>query len=84
MRCPSCDHDNSSERRFCGECGAALAMTCTACGASNGPREKFCGGCGVALTAGRATAPTRSPTVSTPKHLAEKILHSKSALEGER
>jgi class 3 adenylate cyclase len=84
MRCPSCDHDNSSERRFCGECGAALATLCAACGASNGPREKFCGGCGTALTADRATAPPRSPATSPPKHLAEKILTSRSALEGER
>ena len=84
MRCQSCDHDYSSARRFCGECGAALAALCAACGASNGPSEKFCGGCGAALTAGLATAPTRSPATSTPKHLAEKILQSKTALEGER
>src|SRR6185369_4484107 len=49
MRCPSCNHDNSSERRFCGECGAALATVCAACGAPNGPSEKFCGGCGAQL-----------------------------------
>src|SRR5262245_32572225 len=24
MRCPSCDHDNRTERRFCAECGAPL------------------------------------------------------------
>ena len=24
MRCPSCDHDNRPERRFCAECGARL------------------------------------------------------------
>jgi class 3 adenylate cyclase/tetratricopeptide (TPR) repeat protein len=84
MRCPSCDHDNSSERRFCGECGAALAAMCAACGASNGPSEKFCGGCGVALTAGRATPTTRTPATSTPKHLADKILTARRDLEGER
>src|SRR5437773_2823539 len=84
MRCPSCDHDNRAERRFCAECGAALAAICASCGASNQPGEKFCGGCGVALTAGPATAPPRSPATYTPKHLAEKILTSRSALEGER
>jgi class 3 adenylate cyclase/tetratricopeptide (TPR) repeat protein len=84
MRCPSCDHHNSSERRFCGDCGAKLAAICAACGVSNGPSEKFCGGCGVALTAGLASAPTRSPATYTPEHLANKILQSKSALEGER
>jgi class 3 adenylate cyclase len=84
MRCPSCDHDNRAERRFCAECGAVLAAICASCGASNQPGEKFCGGCGVALTATPATAPPRSPAASTPKHLAEKILTSRSALEGER
>ncbi|MBI3769790.1 MAG: zinc ribbon domain-containing protein [Deltaproteobacteria bacterium] len=60
MRCPSCDHDNSCERRFCGECGAALATICAACGASNGPSEKFCGGCGERLR----SSPTAPPSVA--------------------
>ena len=84
MRCPSCDHDNRAERRFCAECGAPLAAICASCGVSNQPGEKFCGGCGVALTPGLPAAPTRSPATATPKHLAAKILRSKSALEGER
>jgi class 3 adenylate cyclase len=47
---------------------------------------KFCGGCGAALsTSVAATAPRFStPETYTPKHLAEKILTSKAALEGER
>jgi class 3 adenylate cyclase/predicted ATPase len=61
MHCPSCDHDNSAERRFCGECGAALAGICAACGASNGLSEKFCGGCGERLRPVAA-----APAVSTP------------------
>src|SRR5437763_8329572 len=80
MRCPSCDHDNGAERRFCGACGAALAVLCASCGTANGPREKFCGGCG----AGLPPAPARPPAISTPKHLAEKIRTSRTALEGER
>ena len=35
MRCPSCDHDNRAERRFCAEYGAALAAVRASCGASN-------------------------------------------------
>jgi adenylate cyclase len=84
MRCPSCAHDNRRERRFCAECGGALAARCASCGAANEPGEKFCGGCGAALTAGRAMAPPRSLAPSTPQHLAEKILTSRAALEGER
>ncbi len=82
MRCPSCDHDNRAERRFCAECGAALAAPCVACGASNEPGEKFCGACGTSLVERRehVDSPTSSRS-DTPKHLADKILQSKSALE---
>ena len=44
-------------------------------------RGKHCSG---AKTAGGPARPERLPTTYTPKHLAEKILQSKSALEGER
>jgi class 3 adenylate cyclase/predicted ATPase len=60
MRCPSCDRDNRAERRFCAECGAALAALCAACGASNEPGEKFCGGCGCALSIAPAARPRSS------------------------
>jgi len=48
--------------------------------------EKFCGGCGRSLTSASNTDEPRfnSPDSYTPKHLAEKILTSKSVLEGER
>jgi len=49
MRCRSCDHENRADRRFCAECGTALAAVCTSCGAANEPGEKFCGGCGAQL-----------------------------------
>ena len=60
MRCPSCNHDNRAERRFCAECGAALAALCAACGASNEPGEKFCGGCGGALSIAPGARPPSS------------------------
>ena len=87
MKCPRCQHDSREGRRFCAECGASLALACPACGFSNEPSEKFCGGCGVLLgtPAGTATGSRfSSPDSYTPKHLAEKILTSKTALEGER
>jgi class 3 adenylate cyclase/tetratricopeptide (TPR) repeat protein len=84
MRCPACDHENRADRRFCAECGAELTPGCVSCGAANQPGEKFCGGCGAALTAGLPTGSTRSPATSPPKHLADKILTSRAALEGER
>src|SRR4029450_3730193 len=86
MQCPRCRAENREGRRFCGECGLSLASTCPSCGFLNEGSEKFCGGCGRSLTAAPATAEAKfsSPQTYTPKHLAEKILTSKSALEGER
>jgi hypothetical protein len=57
MRCGKCGKDNREGRRFCAECGAALAVKCAACGVSNEPDEKFCGGCGAPLAAGGGAAP---------------------------
>ena len=83
IRC-QCQHENPAGQKFCGECGARLAAGCPSCGASNPPTQKFCGECGGALTQGTSATKARSPESYTPKHLAEKILTSKAALEGER
>ena len=84
MQCPRCQHENPAGTKFCGECAAPLTSRCAACGALNPPAQKFCGECGAHLA--HATSPVKfaSPEVYTPQHLAEKILTSKSALEGER
>jgi class 3 adenylate cyclase len=84
MPCPRCQHENPSGQKFCGECGARLAAACSACGASNRPDQKFCGECGTALTGAATPRQFGAPESYTPKYLAEKILTSKSALEGER
>ncbi|HET7393780.1 MAG TPA: adenylate/guanylate cyclase domain-containing protein, partial [Candidatus Binatia bacterium] len=84
MHCPRCQHENPAGVRFCGECGALLESVCAACGAANPPANKFCGQCGGSLTPPGATSKVPSPQAYTPKHLAERILTSKSALEGER
>jgi len=86
MRCPPCQGENREGRRFCSKCGARLALTCAACGFVNEPGDEFCGGCGAPI-AGTSAAPAArfsSPDAYTPKHLAERILTSKAALEGER
>ncbi|NIW85868.1 MAG: AAA family ATPase [Gammaproteobacteria bacterium] len=82
--CPRCGDDNPAGYQFCGECGARLAINCPACNAENPGGQKFCGRCGASLP--QAHAPLRfvSPNEYTPKHLAEKILTSRGALEGER
>ena len=86
MQCPRCRAENREGRRFCGDRGLSFASTCPSCGFLNEGSEKFCGGCGRSLTAAPVTADAKfsSPQTYTPKHLAEKILTSKSALEGER
>ena len=97
MRCLSCQFENPPAMKFCGQCGTQLAQLCPRCGAENQPTFKFCGQCGTALTApsppgadtaGDSAQLSRPPEAKrqgyTPPHLAEKILRSRSALEGER
>ena len=83
MKCPRCQAENDAGARFCEDCGARLEAACPSCGIPVTPGKKFCRSCGAAL----ATEPAgrfASPESYTPKHLAEKILTSKAALEGER
>ena len=54
------------------------------CGACNPPKQKFCGECGARLERGASSRQVPSPDAYTPKYLAEKILTSRTALEGER
>jgi len=84
MTCPSCGHANPEGVRFCGGCGARLEMVCASCQSSNPPGNRFCHECGGALQAGVATDRFASPQAYTPRHLAEKILMTASALSGER
>src|SRR5690348_12655826 len=97
MRCDRCQSENPADNRFCDQCGAPLEARCAACGAAARPGARFCGGCGASLTGAEAApapaapaapraAPPPAARVSgyTPKHLADKILKSRSAMEGER
>src|SRR5262245_733709 len=86
MKCLRCQHENRAAAKFCEECAAPLVRTCANCGASLSPTAKFCSECA------HPAAPTAPSTASrfagaeayTPRHLVEKILTSKAALEGER
>ncbi|MFI5254490.1 MAG: AAA family ATPase, partial [Candidatus Limnocylindrales bacterium] len=55
MICASCGTENRADRRFCRNCGLALASACAVCGAANEPGDRFCGNCGSALAAIAAT-----------------------------
>jgi class 3 adenylate cyclase len=87
MKCPRCQHENEAGAKFCEECAAPLAWACAKCGRPLAATAKFCPECAhpTGLSAARPPAPRfDAPESYTPKHLAEKILTSKSALEGER
>jgi class 3 adenylate cyclase/tetratricopeptide (TPR) repeat protein len=85
MTCPRCQAENRADRRFCAKCAAPLAVVCAACGFTNDPGDEFCGGCAQSWRAGAQKPPKfQSLEAYTPQHLAEKILTSKAALEGER
>jgi class 3 adenylate cyclase/tetratricopeptide (TPR) repeat protein len=86
MTCPQCQAENREGRRFCSKCGTPLALACAACGFVNEPGDEFCGGCGARLAAAPPVSAARfsAPDAYTPKHLAERILTSRAALEGER
>src|SRR5262245_12806493 len=80
-----CQHENPSQAKFCLECGARFAHRCSQCGTELPPGAKFCPECGQAVTGPTAGQDRFSaPESYTPKHLAEKILTSKAAVEGER
>jgi class 3 adenylate cyclase/tetratricopeptide (TPR) repeat protein len=88
MQCPQCQHDNPPGARFCNSCGRKLEATCPQCGQVNPPGSRYCNGCGQQLAAAApapvAPPPTASPRSYTPQHLAERIISSRGALEGER
>src|SRR4030095_2238147 len=84
MLCPRCRTENREGRRFCSKCAAPLAVVCSSCGFTNDPGDEFCGGCAQSLRATAMPSKFQSPDRYTPKHLAQKILLSKAALEGER
>ena len=84
MRCPRCQQQNPTEAKFCNGCGARLEIICGDCSHTNSAASRFCSECGHPLAAPATAMTFGSPQSYTPKHLAEKILTSKSALEGER
>jgi hypothetical protein len=82
MKCPRCEQENPPQAKFCLECAAPLARRCAGCGTQLPAAAKFCFECATPVSG----APPRfaSPETYTPKHLAERIISSRAALEGER
>jgi class 3 adenylate cyclase len=84
MRCSRCGFENPAGMKFCGQCASPLSWPCPQCGFENPTGFAFCGQCATPLTEPLPAASSQAPLSYTPRHLAEKILASRSALEGER
>src|SRR6266567_7476962 len=84
MTCPRCQQENPIQAHFCMRCGTGFTLTCGKCNTELPPGATFCFTCGQPVTAAPDRQRFTTPDAYTPKHLAEKILTSKAALEGER
>ncbi len=85
--CAQCGAQLPPNAKFCNKCGASVAGPSSSNVAAGFKPASGTVEPGAAKHAGlrpAATSASRSPSAYTPKHLADKILQSKSALEGER
>ena len=83
MRYPRCEADTPDGARFCIECGTPPQPPVWGVQA---PRAKFCSECGTPAHGADPSAACTPPAPGElhPTHLAEQILTSGAALEGER
>jgi class 3 adenylate cyclase/tetratricopeptide (TPR) repeat protein len=86
MKCPKCQTDNPENKKFCRKCGAKLTVICPQCHSEIFPDDSFCGDCGHDLRKPKEAASIdyAEPQSYTPKFLADKILTTRSSIEGER
>jgi len=86
MKCPKCQFDNPDDKKYCRECGADLIHLCPDCGSEVLASDKFCGECRYDFRQSEKTIPVdyEQPQSYTPKFLADKILTTRSSIEGER
>jgi tetratricopeptide (TPR) repeat protein len=86
VKCPKCQFENRNGVKFCEQCGAKMELECPNCGAKIPLDSKFCGECGHDLVVPKEVPPIdyNQPQSYTPKFLADKILTTRSSIEGER
>jgi ribosomal protein L40E len=84
MKCPRCQQENPPQAKFCLECATPLALRCANCGTQLPAGAKFCFECATPVSAASSATRFASPATYTPKHVAERIIHSKATLEDER
>src|SRR5208282_3726885 len=85
MKCRKCEAEQPDGARFCNECGSKMDLACPQCGKTSPPDSKFCNECGHDLRGPGETKPLDydRPHSYTPKYLADKILTTRSSIEGE-
>ncbi len=62
--CPNCGAATTAEQRFCGECGAALAVICSNCRAPVKAGQRFCAECGTPVGAPARPADAPQPEIA--------------------
>ena len=86
MECQKCQFKNRQGAKFCLKCGTKLELQCPQCGKRSPSAAVFCDECGFRLAAASETTPIdfSQPQSYTPKYLVDKILTTRSSIEGER
>lgn len=86
MKCPECHLNNREDAKFCKSCGTKLEHICPSCGYTYESDSLFCDECGCHLGTLKSPLPIdySRPDSYTPKFLADKILNTRSTIEGER
>jgi class 3 adenylate cyclase len=86
MKCPECQYNNKEGAKFCLKCGEKLGLKCPQCGKALPINAMFCDECGHDLLKPEESPPIdyAEPQSYTPRFLADKILNTRSSIEGER
>ena len=84
MQCPGCQAENPDASKFCSQCGRKLERECPDCAIPVATDARFCHQCGTSLEPVSSSQAPSAPERYTPPHLAQRILESRAAIEGER
>jgi len=84
MKCSKCQFENLEDAVFCNKCGAKIEIVCPKCNKENPSGSIFCNKCGHNLQEPKEPPDYSEPQSYTPRFLADKILTSRSSIEGER
>ena len=86
MKCLECQYNNREGAKFCKKCGTKLEIACPKCKTVITPNSVFCDECGYDLRESEMPpdGDRENTQAYTPKFLADKILLTRSSIEGER